>query len=246
MVLDPRDSLGIRSGPYEYFASQVLLPRLVRPGWVVADIGAHIGYYTVIFADLVGPRGRVHAFEPDATNFSLLARNVRLNRFRNVVLERAAVADRTAPLTLYLAHENVADHRLFDFYGDRVGVRVEGLRLDERLAGERVDLVKMDIQGAECAALAGMREMLRRRSHELALLTEFAPRLLAQYGVEPVAYLRRLSHEGFRFWDVDERGRRLVPTDVPSLDARYRADSEDYTNLLCLRGELPSALGEFG
>src|SRR2546428_1017603 len=119
MILDRLDSLGIRSGPYEYFASQILIKRLVRPGWVVADVGAHIGYYTVLFADLVGPRGRVYAYEPDHANFALLYRNVRLNRYRNVFLERAAIADRERPLTLYLAHENVADHRVFDFYQDR-------------------------------------------------------------------------------------------------------------------------------
>ncbi len=244
MVLDPLDSLGIRSGPYEYFASQVLVPRLVRAGWSVADVGAHIGYYTLILAGHVGPAGQVYAFEPDRANFALLERNVRLNRLRNVVLERAAVTDRARRLTLYLAHENVADHRLFDFYKDRRSEPVRGIALDDRLSGRRVDLVKMDIQGAELAALTGMRAVLARNPG-LVLLTEFAPRLLAQFGSEPLAYLRALSEHGFHLFDLDESARRLVPSDVASLDARYRAETEDYTNLLCLRGHLPAELREF-
>ncbi len=244
MVLDRLDSLSIQSGAYEYFASQILLPRLVRRGQVAVDVGAHIGYYTIILADLVGPRGRVHAFEPDRANFALLRRNVALNHHRNVRLERAAVSERGGEVTLYLAHENLGDHRLFDYYHDRKGVRVKSLRLDDRLSSERVDFVKMDIQGAEYVALQGMTELLRR-TREVVLLTEFAPRLLAQFGVQPVSYLRRLADEGFGFWDSDESARHLIAADVASLDARYRAETEDYTNLLCLRGELPESLREF-
>jgi FkbM family methyltransferase len=239
MYLDPRDTLALASGEFEPFATQVVT-RLVRPGQLVVDVGASIGYYTLIFADLVGPQGKVYAFEPDPTNFALLRRNVRLNHHRNVVLERAAVADRSGQLTLYLAHENVGDHRIFDYYGDRRGLSVPCLRLDDRLAGERIDLIKLDIQGAEWSALRGMDDVLRKNPG-VVVLTEYAPMLLAQFGVEPARYLQRLEEQRFCFYDLDERARRLSAASVASLQARYRPETEEHTNLLCTR-KLPAAL----
>src|SRR5207253_6545315 len=103
-----------------------LVERRVREGDVVLDIGANIGYYTLVFAELVGDSGRVFAFEPEPANFALLSENTGLNGRANVTLVNAAVADAGGRLPLYLAGENKGDHRLFDSPGEsRDSVAVE-------------------------------------------------------------------------------------------------------------------------
>ena len=86
MFLDPQDSLLLSiNGIYEEFETE-LVSKEISKNDVVVDIGANIGYYTLIFAKLVGENGKVFAFEPDPSNFALLKKNVELNGFRNVVL----------------------------------------------------------------------------------------------------------------------------------------------------------------
>src|SRR5512138_2867115 len=86
MYLDPGDSMGLAiQGTYEPEETEAVL-RSVKSGMVVVDIGANIGYYTLLFARLVGPQGRVIAFEPDPATFALLKKNVDSNQHRNVEL----------------------------------------------------------------------------------------------------------------------------------------------------------------
>src|SRR5262249_42101912 len=113
MYLDARDSLDLSlNHVYEPFETE-LVQSLVHENDTVVDVGANIGYYTLIFARLVGPRGRVFAFEPDPGNFALLKKNVEANRYKNVVLVNAALSDEPATLKLYLSEENRGDHRIY-------------------------------------------------------------------------------------------------------------------------------------
>src|ERR1700674_193031 len=90
MFLDRNDSLQLyATGIYEPIETEIV-KREVRSGEVVLDIGAHIGYYTLLFARLVGESGRVFAFEPDPANFAILSSNVAVNAYENVTLIRSA------------------------------------------------------------------------------------------------------------------------------------------------------------
>jgi len=113
MFLDPTDSIVsptlLRDGYFEPYET-TLIESEIRPGDVVLDIGANIGYYTLIFARLVGERGRVYAFEPDPTNFRLLKKNVRANGYQNVIFVKKAVADSSGSMPLYLCPDNKGDH----------------------------------------------------------------------------------------------------------------------------------------
>ena len=103
----------------------------VKPGEVVIDIGANVGYYTLIAARLVGETGRVYAFEPDPTNFAILDKNVRLNGFRNVVLEQKAVSNEPGSIELFLHEGAAGDHRIYQFFQDQGAVEVEAVALDD-------------------------------------------------------------------------------------------------------------------
>jgi FkbM family methyltransferase len=214
-----------------------LLPKLVREGDTVLDLGANIGYFTLLLARKVGPTGRVFAFEPDPDNFALLARNVEVNGYTNVVLENKAVGERTGTAGLFLCADNPGDHRIYATAGEaRERVTIDTVRLDDYapLRGARVDLIKMDIQGAEAGALAGMAGLLRR-SAGCRLLTEFWPYGLRHAGADPRAYLEALRALGLELHRLPERG-PAVPVDVDEVMRAYgRGLHDDFTNLLCYR-----------
>jgi FkbM family methyltransferase len=226
-------------GLFEPFETELILS-LTGKGDTVLDIGANIGYYTLLLARKVGPTGQVYAFEPDEENFALLKRNVEVNGYTNVVLEKKAVADRTGPATLFLSPENRGDHQTYASAaeGDRQQVAIETVCLDEYgpLRDRTVDLIKMDIQGAEARAVAGMTGLLRNNPH-CRLITEFWPHGLRNAGSDPRAYLEALGRLGFTLHDVPEEGHSPVaPVGAEELMHVYRAGGlNDFTNLLCVR-----------
>jgi FkbM family methyltransferase len=237
MFFDPNDSLKLfLNGVYEQFESE-LVNKEIRPGDVVLDLGANIGYYTLIFARRVGSGGRVYAFEPDPASFAILKTNVALNGYTNVVLVNKAVSDETRSSRLYLSEVNNGDHRIFDSHDGRKSVAVENVRLDDYFKDRdpRVDFIKMDIQGAEWAALQGMAELLGK-NRKVKMITEFEPVSLKGFGVEPSDYLKLLCANGFSLYEVNENKKEVLPVSIPYLLETYTHDElQEYTNLLCVR-----------
>lgn len=102
MLYPDGDRIGNRlavKGIYEPKTVAAIL-RNVKPGGTMIDIGAHIGYFTLMAARAAGPEGHVYAIEPDPANFAVLVENVRLNKYENVHLIRGAAWDKEEPLTL--------------------------------------------------------------------------------------------------------------------------------------------------
>jgi FkbM family methyltransferase len=238
MVLDRYDTLDLRRcGVFERVASE-LLPALVHPGDVVIDVGANIGYYTLLCARLSGAQGRVYAFEPEAQNFGLLQQNIALNGYHNVIADRRALGAQSGTATLWVNRgSNQGDHRVYDpCEENRELTSIEIVSLDEALSPDiAVNFVKMDIQGYEALALDGMHTVLSR-SPKVRLLTEFWPMGLQRAGTEASRYLDTLTRFGFiRLFEVDEAAGAVVATDARTLLRRYPANEDRFTNLLCLR-----------
>jgi len=234
------------AGVWEPFETELILNE-VRPGDVVLDIGANIGYYTLLLARQVGPQGQVLAFEPDPTNFALLQQNVAMNGYRNVVLSQQAVANRSGPARLYLSVSNLGDHRLYPSAGGQPFVDVQTVALDQYLARYTgpVHLIKMDIQGAECAALEGMTALLHRQN-QIKLFTEFWPAGLHRSGSEPARYLQALAELGFRLYEILDADLVLRRTDPQRLLADYLPlpyPEERHTNLLCIKTRTSGSQG---
>ena len=123
----------------------------LRPGDVVVDVGANVGYYTVLAGRLVGDAGRVYAFEPDPVSFAIMQRNVRLSGLRNVVLEPKAVSNEPGSIRLFLSDKNKGDHRIYQPEGEqRDFIEVEAVPLDADLEGVEgsLDFVHIDPPGA--------------------------------------------------------------------------------------------------
>ena len=91
-----------------------IVKKYVHEGDVVIDVGAHVGYYTLLMAQLVGKNGKVYSFEPDPVNFELLKKSVEINGFENVVLIQKAVSDTTEKIKLFLGDNDSAINRIYD------------------------------------------------------------------------------------------------------------------------------------
>ncbi|MBM3437046.1 MAG: FkbM family methyltransferase, partial [Bacteroidetes bacterium] len=230
MFLDSKDSLFLSFyGFYEPFETD-FVKKEVKKGDTVLDIGANIGYYTLIFAKLVGEKGRVFAFEPDPENFALLKKNVEVNSYHNIILINKAVSNKNGKTRLYLSEESKGDHRLYDCEDGRNFVEVETVRMDDFLKekANKIDFIKMDIQGAEGAALQGMQQILKN-NRDLRITTEFCPDLLRGFGTKPEEFIQILKECDFLIYNINEEEKRIEFADISQLL---------HTNLYCTKNEI--------
>lgn len=222
--------------------------RHVRPGMTVVDVGANQGLYTLLFASLTGATGRVYAFEPDDLLYAALLENVTTcNRPVNVALRHAALGAAAGTLTLHRSLLNSGDNRLADRAvdaGPREAVTVRVERLDEALAGERIDFVKVDVQGWEAAVLAGMGDLLDEpRNSRIAIYFEFWPSGLREAGSDPASALKFLADRGFTIYQP-QMGELGPP--VQDFSRLVRAFwSRGYTNLYARRENVPDRFTSF-
>jgi FkbM family methyltransferase len=236
--LNPRDQvitpIMVDLGTWEPWETEVFKAN-VKVGDTVIDVGANIGHYTVLAAKLVGPSGRVIAFEPDPESFGFLARNVAANGLENVILEQKALSNEPGTIDLFLAEENLGDHRIYQ-PGKRSSVKVEAVRLDDYVdaLGGPVNFIKVDTQGAEGVILEGMLETLRRHP-EVKLAIEFWPAGLVDFGYDPAKLLHTLSSLGFGFERIHERASQLIPMTEEELLQKFLASTGIHTNLFCTR-----------
>ena len=91
-----------------------IVKKYVHEGDIVIDVGAHVGYYTLLMAQLVGKNGKVYSFEPDPVNFQLLKKSVEINEFENVILIQKAVSDTNEKVKLFLGDDDRAINRIYD------------------------------------------------------------------------------------------------------------------------------------
>lgn len=201
-----------------------LFERLTRRGMTVVDVGAYIGYFTLLSSHLVGGSGRVFAFEPADEAYRYLLHNIEANGCRNVVAVRKAVSDTASTATLI--RDPVGPESFLTNGPDHgQGVVVETINLDKFFEAQNwpaVHLIKMNIEGWELPALKGMRE-LSKRNPELQLIIEFNPMAMARGAISREALGLTLADLGFRRGQIVERGLKVIPAGelVPTGGAVY-------------------------
>jgi len=239
MFLDSKDSLNLSIyGVHEPLETE-LVKEEIEKGDIVLDIGAHIGYYTLIFANLIGEDGKVFAFEPDPTNFDLLRKNVKINGYKNVILVQKAISHKTEKLKLYLSDDDSGGHAIYNpCDGRRQSIEIEAIRLDDYFQDYegKIDFIKMDIEGAEEGALRGMSNLLRKNKNA-KILTEFWPIALKRYGIDPEEYLKLLIEQGFTLYSINLQEKKIKPANICELSETYTPEKENQTSLLCIREE---------
>lgn len=227
-----------RDGAWEPFETRLVREILQHVDCFV-DAGANIGWYSVIAGLSLKDRGTVIAFEPDAANFALLARNMAENGLGYAHLYQAALADAPGQRALFRSPDNLGDHRLFGGGSEgRAAVQVAVTTFDAAAAPHIAGpcLVKMDTQGSEAMIIAGMRRHLAAHACGTALLMEFWPFGLTQAGSSAEALAASLAPFGFSAWIVDEAAAALRPTSLDALVARagaeLRPETQGFANVL--------------
>jgi FkbM family methyltransferase len=212
-----------------------LAMKIIQHGDVVYDCGANIGYFTLLYSKLVGPTGKVFAFEPDPVNFRFLERNLLLNSCKNVTLIQKAVSYESGSIDLYIDEYNRGDHRTYDAGSGLKCIKVLSTSLNDHLTeyNNPPTFIKMDIQGAEYHALLGMNQILDHKS-QLSLSLEYWPHAIVQQGLKPGQFLDFIKQKGFTFNEIDEGG-NLIPVEVPILLKKYDLNYGSCTTLFCTR-----------
>src|SRR2546430_12213065 len=204
-------------------AERELLRKILVKCAVVVDVGANIGIYSEFLSRYVGPTGVVHSFEPSPDNFNRLSAATR--NLSNVRLTQAVVGERSGECKLYVSDKLTVDHRAYKTDDSRRVIPIEMIALDDYYkTGQRVDLIKMDIQGYELHALRGAQRVLQENS-DINLLLEFWPAGLAQAGVRWEELVEMLQSLNMNLTLVSTHG--LVPFDAHHV----RSDVSWYVNV---------------
>jgi len=228
----------VSSSIYDQQMTEVI-KSIITWGMVCLDIGAMIGYFTLIMAKLVGEEGRIFAFEPEPHNFDLLVKNIAINGYTNITAVPKAISNKNEKTELFLDRINLGSHSLVT-PGENTHplgkdtIEVEAQTLDSlfRNYDGKIDLVKIDAGGAETAVLEGMENIINKNK-DLMIITQFQPRPLATFGSSPEEFLNRLLQYSFNLYDIDEKKRSLRPIDAATLVKEYPPGKT--TNLLAKR-----------
>ena len=184
-----------RSGYYE-FLTEHLRP-YIKEGDMVIDVGANIGYFTIMLSKLVGEKGIVHAFEPEDYNYNLLQYNIDLNKCKNVVSHKMALADTSYKGKLYISDECMGMHRMYESkYCSKDTQNVAVATLDRIIGEKKVSFIKLDAEGYEYKIIRGA-EKLFNFNKKLRMWMEFVPAGVVEAGGDPEETIKFLTDRGF-------------------------------------------------
>ena len=201
-------------GIWEPYETSLLIEHL-KAGDVFLDIGANIGYYTLLASVIVKGDGVVIACEPDLENCRLLHENLALNQVDNVVVFHAAVSDYNGSGRLYLSPDNKGDHRLYDCGDGRDSTPARVITGENlRDVMNRVDFIKIDTQGAEYNILKGLENIILENKSHLTMIVEFWPYGLRMSGASAGKMLDLLASFDMGVSIIDHYGRQLWPAGI--------------------------------
>ncbi len=230
----------LETGSYEPHVSRVFQEYL-RPGMGVLDIGANIGYFSLLAASLVGPTGFVQSWEPSPANVKALCASQLANQFRNIEVVQAAATEKTGLLKYFhnFSNGNVADMANPNPEDVLSAETVMGLRVDDIVAEDaRIGFLKIDIEGYEYKALCGARKTLER--NRPVITSEFSPAsMAASSGVSGREYLEFLVSFGYDVLVLTDDG--PVAGNIADALRRFEQRGSDHIDLLLLPVSLKSS-----
>ena len=198
-------------GTYEELESKIMEEK-IEMGNIVVDVGANIGLHTLNMARIVGNTGQVFAFEPDPSNFEILKKNVKINNYKNIILEQKAVGDKHGRTTLYQS-DHPGKHRIFPQTEQaKSQVQVELTNLDNYFDSDmtdKINFIKIDVEGLEFSVLKGMKNILKN-SKKIKILFEFMPENTIEVGFTPIELLNYLTSNDFKLYCMDNKTKKLL------------------------------------
>lgn len=185
-----------------------LFKKIVKKGIKFIDVGANLGYYTLFVANLIGDKGRVFAFEPDPYNFSLLLKSIKSNGFNNIECFNKAVAEKNGKLNLSLSLDLLGDHNAITD-SEREVIKVDKVTLDSILQKEKIDLIKIDVQGTEELVLKGMRKIVSINK-DIIVMCEFCPDLILASNLDPQGFISTVKELGLSCYIISNKKMKLL------------------------------------
>jgi len=214
-----------KRGDYEKHLSDYIETHVFfEPGDIALDVGANIGWYSLLLSKIMPENSVIYAFEPDPLNFKLLNYNIKLNSADNIVPVNCALSDKNETKKLYqYSNKNLGRHSLLDI-NEGEYVEVEALILDEYLAANNIDahrvkFLKIDVEGYEYFALCGAVGVLENVN---TVISEFVPRHMKKGGVDPGLLIELLTGKGLKPHILQEG--RLVPVSRDELLSKDACD----------------------
>jgi FkbM family methyltransferase len=222
----------VRKGQFES-AELSFVERFLQPGMTALDLGAHHGLYTVLASKRVGRGGQVIAFEPSPRERKALRLHLLLNRCKNVSIQALALGDEEAESDLYVVDDWAAgcnSLRPPDVPAQTFTIRVQVARLDSWLAERRidsVDFVKLDVEGAELAALKGASQLLSRQPRPviLAELQDVRTEPWGYRAKDAAAYVQSFGFRWFRL--LSGGGLAPLPENLDQYEGNFVAVPEE-------------------
>ncbi len=202
----------------------------VKEGMTVVDAGAYIGYYSLLTSRLVGNKGKVYAFEPSPESLSILRKNIKINNCKNIQVVEKALTDKIGYASYYLAHNNPSNSSTVEILEYHEKIEVPTTTLDEVMGNKRVDVIKMDIEGGERAALNGMTKVIRNNP-DLVMLVEVYLQGIVSAGWDLKGYIDFLISR-FHLHIVRKNG---ITDEAGYKDIQSTIEKRTAINLLCRR-----------
>ena len=240
MFLHPNDAFRLSIYGIHGTHDFKIIKNNVKDGDNVIDLGANIGYFTLILAKLVGPTGKVFAFEPDPRNLALLKKNVEYNNYKNVIIVPKAVSNVNDKCTLYTGQKTFGQNKIYKPKNTKIQkfipIDSETVRFDDffKTNGllDKISFIKMDVEGAEFLALSGMKEILKLNKN-IKIFTEAEISYLEDAGSSYDQFIDLLTENDFTFSLADNRSETLTKVNKSQLEKIL--NDEGSVNIFCVR-----------
>jgi len=231
--------------------------KIIKPSNIFLDLGANIGYFSLLAAKLAGENGKIFSFEPEPKNFYYLQKNIEANNYKNIYPFQKAVSDKNGTTELFICEYDSGHHTIKQYEGveiyshgrptEKKPIKIETISLDKFLEDKvnHVDVIKIDIEGAEVLAVGGMKNILNK-NRNIKILMEFFPLFIKKMGDSPEKLIKTLMDElGFNIFVIGhdysmekEKNDFIKIRKIEDLMALIK-DKEDHLNLYISRETAP-------
>lgn len=199
---------------YEH-AELTYLSQHLKADDVFVDIGANIGVYSLIASKLLAAKGKVISFEASAKNYDRLQEHLSLNKAENIKAHHLAIAEKEKEITLYYDAQE-ANIGMISAYANsnEIGEKIKAVALDDFLPNQKVDFIKLDIEGGEYDALKGMQKLLQKQNPTLLIEIEEDIIAKTEYTVEDL--INFLKELGYQKYFISNAGKLIAENENPA------------------------------
>lgn len=212
-----------------------LLKNYIKKDYTVLDIGANIGFYANIISEIIGEKGKVICFEPDTKNFKYLEESTKIKN--NIIIYNKAVSSKSEKIKIYTSKNLNVDHRTYkpDDYDQEI--EIDAVSIDDFLfeSFNKIDFIKIDIQGYEMQAIKGMLKTLNSNIN-IKIISEFWPHGLNKSGSSVIEYFNFLDNNGFNCYILNKNSMQKL--NIEKVQSLENLGEDHYFNIFATRSNV--------